>query len=517
MSEKGTTRARPPRTRQPITNREHFFMMTQWINEDIDISETIAYLTEGTMLPISEADIRRRIARDNPWWASDEYQTIENTYPKRAYFEPFKKLALNYSIKRAVILLGPRRVGKTVMIKQLINDAISEGISRNNILYISIDTPVYSGMTLEKFISFLNDNKEKKLVLFDEIQYLKNWESHLKDLVDNYNEIKFVATGSAAAALKLKSQESGAGRFTDFMLPPLTFHEFLTFLDKDKNLIVANGNAYETNDINELNKIFIEYLNYGGYPEAVLNPLIKDNAEQFIKNDIIDKVLLKDLPSLYGITEIQELNRLFSFIAYNAGSEASLSSISSESGLAKPTITKYIQYLESAFLIIKLKTVDDNCKSLMRERNFKLYLNNPSMRAALFAPVEIEDSAQVGHLTECAIFSQWQHSHVINILRYARWKDGEVDIALINEATQRPNWMGEIKWSDRIAEKPTSVAKNILHMAKIHNMNSDLLITSKTISDKININGVNINIIPSSLYCYTVGRNITSRLTKDIN
>jgi uncharacterized protein len=112
-------------------------------------------------------------------------------------------------------------------------------------------------------------------------------------------------------------------------------------------------------DIEGLNRRFIDYLNYGGYPEAVLNDEIRKSPEQFIRNDIIDKVLLKDLPNLYGITNIQELNRLFSFLAYNAGNEASYENISRESEISKQTIKRYIEYLESSFLIIKISNVDE--------------------------------------------------------------------------------------------------------------------------------------------------------------
>jgi uncharacterized protein len=141
--------------------------------------------------------------------------------------------------------------------------------------------------------------------------------------------------------------------------------------------------------IEALNRRFIDYLNYGGYPEAVLVDEIRKDPEQFIKSDIIDKVLLKDLPNLYGINDIQELNRLFTFLVYNAGNEASWEKMSQGSGISKPTIRKYCEYLESAFLILRVPNVDDTCKAMKRERNFKVYLNNPSMRAALFAPISL--------------------------------------------------------------------------------------------------------------------------------
>ena len=179
------------------------------------------------------------------------------------------------------------------------------------------------------------------------------------------------------------------------MLPPLTFYEFLCFIGEDEKLVTERGRGYVAKDLAAINSRFIDYLNYGGYPEVVLNPNVRDNQDQFVRNDIIDKVLLKDLPSLYGIDDIPELNKLFSFLAFNAGNEASLENISQDRGLSKPTIKKYIEYLESAFLIIKLPRIDETCRTMKKERSFKVYLNNPSMRAALFSPVTVRDGDRI--------------------------------------------------------------------------------------------------------------------------
>lgn len=472
------------------------------------------------MKQIAATDIKRRIERDNPWWKSNG-RLLEDKFPRREYFSLFASKALNFRINRASILLGPRRVGKTVMLKQLIQQAIDNGIERKNILYVSIDTPVYSGISLEDFINLCPG--DAKIIIFDEIQYLKNWEVHLKDLIDSYKDIKFVASGSAAAALRLKSKESGAGRFSDFMLPPLTFHEFLKFIGEDENLISVEDdgfgrNSYLAKDIDKLNDRFIEYLNYGGYPEAVLNEDIRADPDQFIRNDIIDKVLLKDLPSLYGIDSIQELNKLFSVLAYNAGGEANLENISKQSGITKPTIRRYIEYLESAFLIMKVSTVDDNCKSMQRERNFKIYLNNPSMRAALFSPVDKSKFELLGHLTECAIFSQWQHASQDRYLRYARWRnEGEIDIVYLDNALQKPMWAVEIKWSDRVDSDFRKQTRSLASFIQKHSAHlQSAKFTTKTIMKDVEIEDFTVNLVPSSLYCYTVGRNITSYMLVDL-
>lgn len=478
------------------------------------------------MEAISETAIKVRVNQDNPWWLKAGYVAPESNSPKRIYFAPFKSLALNFGVKRGTILLGPRRVGKTFMIKQLIHEAIQLGIEPANILYVSVDTPVYSGIQLEDFLYFMPkfDPAKKTIIVFDEIQYLKGWEVHLKDLIDIYPNVKFIASGSAAAALQLKSKESGAGRFTDFMLPPLTFYEFLSFLEEGEKFIRRcdpttlskedrdEGFIYEVVDINGLNGRFIDYLNYGGYPEAVLNDEIRKNPERFIRNDIVDKVLLKDLPSLYGINEIQQLNKLFSFLAFNTGREASLENITQESGLAKATIKRYIEYLESAFLIIKIAMVDDNCKTMKRERNFKIYLSNPSMRAALFASVEASESDQIGHLAESAIFSQWQHSPTFRNLRYARWRnEGEVDIVYLHGPKFEPVWVGEIKWSDRIKKNQFDETRSVAALLRKKPGIKNAFFTTKTFGNEIVIEGRPVRVVPASVYCYTVGRNVTDR------
>ncbi|MCB1381717.1 MAG: ATP-binding protein [Notoacmeibacter sp.] len=472
---------------------------------------------------ISKDDILIRVRRDNPWWSDVDNVIPEAESPRRVYFNSFVEVALNKNIRRAAILLGPRRVGKTFMLKQLIHEAMLRGQDPKRILYISVDTPIYLGIRLEAFIEMIDeysDNMEY-IVIFDEIQYLSGWEVHLKDLVDSYKNIKFIASGSAAAALRLKSKESGAGRFSDFMLPPLTFYEFLLFIGRDEELVeeVCHENQYETEkldrykckNIEELNNCFIDYLNFGGYPEAVLNQEIRKNPERFIKNDIIDKVLLKDLPSLYGINRIQELNQLFSFLAYNAGLEASYENISQETGLTKPMVKQFIEYLESAFLIIKTSSTDEMCRIKQRERNFKVYLNNPSMRAALFAPVVADDSAMVGRLAESAIFSQWQHSARFGRLHYARWRNGEVDIVYIL-SNKNAAWIGEIKWSDQIKQKFREKTSGIAHLIRKNPSIESSFITTKTIHSSSVIEGCSLRIYPSALYAYMVGRNITKDL-----
>jgi predicted AAA+ superfamily ATPase len=464
------------------------------------------------MLQVSEKEIKNRLIFDNPWWDEAQIDERFNNLPRRSYFESFFELMTDKSINRALILMGPRRVGKTVMVYHAIQRLINEDLKATQILYVSIETPVYTGLSLEKLLNLFNElhthgRKDSLVIFFDEIQYLKNWEVHLKSLVDSYPDYKFVATGSAAAALRLKSIESGAGRFSNFILPPLTFSEYLRFIDREKELILNNeDNDYKAVNIYQLNQEFINYLNYGGYPEAVFSKTIQHDSSQFIKSDIIDKVLLRDLPSLYGINDIQELNRLFTTLAYNTGNEVSLESLSQSAGVAKNTLKRYLEYLEAAFLIKCVNRIDQNAKHFKRVTAFKVYLTNPSMRAALFGSLK-EDDVAMGSLTETALFSQWLHSQIIDQIYYAHWKKGEVDLVYLSSSSQKPEWCVEVKWSDRIVNNVGEL-EALVEFTQNNILSKSPLVTTKTITDQVLIKGVMVRFKPIAEYVYTVGKNL---------
>ena len=397
------------------------------------------------------------------------------------------------------------------MIHHSIQALIEQGVVPRSICYFSVDHPIYNGLSMEKLLSFcseasgINYKTEEVYVFFDEVQYLRSWEIHLKSLVDSYGNIKAVASGSAAAALRLKSDESGAGRFSDFLLPPLTFYEYLLLLGKTGLLeesVKPGAEFRKSTDIEALNEEFLNYLNFGGYPEVIFSPKIQADPSRFIKSDIIDKVLLRDLPSLYGINDVQELNYLFTTLAFNTANEVSLGELSQNSGVAKNTIKRYIEYLEAAFLIKIVHRIDRNAKRFHRANFFKVYLTNPSMRAALFSPVKADDAA-IPYLAETAIFSQWFHGDAA--LHYARWKDGEVDMVLLG-SNQKPEWVVEVKWSDRYCDAPGELKS--LRSFSTENKLGHVLVTSKTRVSTSVVDGVTFNFVPASVYCYTVGYNL---------
>lgn len=475
------------------------------------------------MLKVSAREVEDRLRFDNPWWLGRR-ETPFTALPRRGYLASFYNLVIDRAVNRAVILLGPRRVGKTVMVHHAIERLLAEGVEPTRIMYLSLDTPVYTGFSLERLAGLMAELHgleagDARYIFFDEIQYLKDWERHLKSLVDSYPRHRFIATGSAAAALRLKSQESGAGRFTDFMLPPLTFSEYLQFVGRDTDLIEPDPHdakgfrAISAEAIDAVNQEFINYLNFGGYPEAVFSERVQEDPSRFIKSDVIDKVLLRDLPSLYGISDIQELNSLFATLAYNTAQEVEVGQLSQGSGVAANTLARYLEYLEAAFLIRRIRRVDESARQFKRTRGFKVYLTNPSMRAALYGPVTADHEA-VGALAETAIYAQWIHATTfIQRLYFARWKKGmEVDVVGLDVGQRKADWVVEVKWSDRFFERPGDL-KGVLAFAARNELSRPPLITTRTRSGLIEVQGIKLRFVPTSLHCYTIGRNVLDRVS----
>lgn len=468
-----------------------------------------------SIIPIEK--IVERLRYENPWWVNKQIPEIYSSMAKRLYFSLFYPFVIDKIVRRALVLMGPRRVGKTVMLFHSIHQLLIDNVNPQKIFFVGIDNPIYMHLSLDDILNLLKkslnqDNLNGCYVFFDEIQYLKDWERHLKVLVDFYPETKFIVSGSAAAALKWHSTESGAGRFTDFMLPPLTFQEYIHL--KGMNHLIHDGkiNYGEnqipyclTHDIKALNKEFVYYLNFGGYPEVVLSEKIQSDVGRYVKNDIVDKVLLRDLPSLYGIKDVQELNRFFTYLAYNTGNEFSYESISKESGIQKDTLKKYLEYLEAAFLIKVLNKVDVNARRLKRITSFKVYLTNPSLRTALFSPISETDN-EMGNMVETAVLSQWMHRKKLD-LKYARWKEGrnegEVDLVLIDDKKFKPLWGVEIKWSNRYFEKPKEL-KSLISFCKSNNF-KNALVTSIDQSGEKQIGNLIFSFLPASVYSYNIG------------
>lgn len=260
----------------------------------------------------------------------------------------------------------------------------------------------------------------------------------------------------------------------------------------------------------------MNYINFGGYPESVFSKEIRSNPGRFIRNDVIEKVLLRDLPSLYGIRDIPELNRLFVNLVRNTGQEVDLKEISQDSNVAKGTISKYLEYLEAAFLIKRVSRVDRNARKFKREHKFKVYLTNVSMYPAFFGTLETDNKTVLGKLAETAVFSHFFHlAEYSEKPHYARWRNGEVDLVIM-DATKITTAV-EIKWSGRAPENSSKI-KGLLDFAEKHELAglNELVCSTLSKAGVKRYGNKDVLFFPTSLLCFALGQSLDSREFREI-
>ena len=402
------------------------------------------------------------------------------------------------------------------MVHHSISQLLAADIAPKRILHLAVDTPTFTGRTLEQLIrigmraaEYEPEGYEPFYVFLDEIQYVREWERELKSLTDTFRAVEFVATGSAAAALRAKSEESGAGRFTAFALPPLTFAEYIDMREHTAGLFRFGGATgfAKAEDLNRQRQEWVDYLHFGGYPEVLFDDEMRRNPAQYIRRDIVERVLTRDLPQLYGVNDVRELNHFFTVLAYQTGQEVSPQGLSKQSdGIRKETIGKYLEYLEAAFLVRVLDKVDINAKRLKRRMRYKCYLTVPSLRTALFAPLPEQDDS-FGHINETGILSQWPPAGYDD-LSYAKWPDGEVDLVDRDALTQKPTWAVEVKWSNRFYEKPSDL-KPLRKFCHENALKQAVCTTVDKRGTKTSA-GIEYAFITNAEYAYTIGKSLTT-------
>ncbi len=450
--------------------------------------------------------IHRLMRRENPWWEAGAIRRDHAAMKRRGPFASFARLAEEEGIRRAVVLMGPRRVGKTVLLHQWIGRLLKQNaFEPASVFYLSLDQPLYTRLSLEELVEEATRASSRsdgpRVLILDEVSYLPDWQRHLKAFVDTHPGVRCVASGSAAAALRLQSAESGAGRFTDFLLPPLTFCEFLVL--SGSRLAVKMPEMPESGlDIGAWNRAFMDYINFGGFPEAFLSPAAREDPQRYIGLDVIRQVLVRDLAQLYGVRDVEELTALFAALAENTGSEVSMDALSKKSGVSKPTLARYLRYLEAAFLIRRVRRVDASGRRFQRENHFKAYLTTPSLRTALFGPI-VPDGAAAGRLVETAIFAEAFAAG--RTLHYARWSgrggEGEVDFVHLGPGW-KPDHALEVKWSDRFARRPGRL-KGLADFARRH-AGLRVTMTSRTVGP-VHVpwgRSGKLRVVPASLLAY---------------
>lgn len=413
----------------------------------------------------SKEGILKVLTAFNPWWKTGSVNPkMSKTYKRFAFHEAMKRLD-QVDIRRTVVLTGTRRVGKTTIQYQMIETLLARGVSPQKIVFISMDHPMLKLSGVNEVLECYHENiyaEQDVYYFFDEIQYAQDWDKWLKTIYDMQPDTQVVATGSASPALIKGNQESGAGRWSVIPVPTMSFYEYCELLNLDRPELPKTFKATQmlhmtqqerTKVMLQLSKVqnhFNRYLQVGGFPELAL----ADNdimAQQIMREDVVDKVLKRDLPSLYNIRNATELERIFLYLCNVSSEIVSIDAIAKElSGVSRPTVENYIQYLESANLIYQSLPVDMAGKKVLKASP-KIYIADAAIRnAVLMDDSLLTDPIEMGKIVETAVYKHvaafyYQQATSVGYYRGGR-KGKEIDIVVDKPNTY--NILIEVKYRE---------------------------------------------------------------------
>ena len=451
----------------------------------------------------------------NPWWRFGEIQKEYKKPIKRKAYYQVKEVLGHRDIRRFVLLTGARRVGKTTILYQEIENLLENGIESKNILYVSFDNPILKFNTLNEIVEIYKNNialNESVYLFLDEIQYSKDWNNWLKVLYDTDVNVSVVATGSASPIISKGVVESGTGRWVTVTVPTLSFYEYclLKEVNIDLNIKISDirslseKDLYQiVNSLKHLQREFNRYITVGGFPELVL---ANDEryAQRILREDIVDKVLKRDIPELYNIRNIAMLEKVFLYLCFNSSNIINYTNMCQLLDNASlQTVQEYIRYLESANLIYINEPIYTNGTSVLKSKP-KIYIVDAAIRNAVLMREDIlTDADELGYVVETVVFRHVKTYYTIEQIGY--YRDGNKENREIDVIVKgiKNNKFIEVKYRER-----TNIDSNnpIYELPK---NNDEIYIVTKNDTDysiKECENGNKIIRIPAFLYLYLLGK-----------
>ena len=347
------------------------------------------------MAIVSDEQVIKVLRQYNPWWRNPLAIKEENKPQKRlAYYEALRMIS-HKTIRRFAVLSGARRVGKTTIMYQMMNSLIDEGVNPKNILYVSFDNPIVKLVNVETVLSIyesLYPIEGTRYIFLDEIQYTEHWELWMKVIYDSRKDIRLTATGSASPIFEKGSTDSGTGRWSILKIPTMSFYEYCRLLQIEEPILPDNlrltrlvkMSKAELGDLMDrfapLEGHFNRYLMIGGFPELVLSD---DDvyAQRMLREDVVDKVIKRDVLTLFNIRSPLLMEKLFLYLCMNSTETFSVTTAAKElENTSASTIDSYIEALEMSNLIYLSKPMNVGSKGALKGKP-KIYIADAAIGA----------------------------------------------------------------------------------------------------------------------------------------
>ena len=257
---------------------------------------------------------------------------------------------------KAIIVIGPRQVGKTTLLKMLVSD------TKNKVLEWNCDEPdVRRRLTEPTSTELKAEIGDADLILIDEAQRVKNIGITLKLLIDNYPEKQVIATGSSAIEMSNSINEPLTGRKYEYVMYPFSCEElFNEFGEQEERRMLERR------------------LIYGSYPEVVNN----SGEERETLTELVGSYLYKDIFSFQDVRKPEIIEQLLQALALQIGSEVSYYELGRLLGLNTATVQRYIDLLEKSYVVFHLRSFSRNVRSELKKSR-KIYFYDNGVRNAL--------------------------------------------------------------------------------------------------------------------------------------
>jgi predicted AAA+ superfamily ATPase len=339
---------------------------------------------------------------------------------------------------KVIVLYGARRVGKTTLLKKLL-----ENEPAHKVLFVNGDDIIARQYLESQSINKLRDFVgSKQLLVVDEAQYVNRIGLNLKLIVDHMPEILVVATGSSSFDLARDIGEPLTGRKFVLKMFPLSQIEIAQIEDPHES--AANLESR---------------LLYGSYPEVVT---AKDNSfrEEYLR-ELVGAYLFKDILALEGIRHADKLVQLLQLLAYQLGKDVSLNELGNQLSMSKNTVERYLDLLEKAFVIVRMSGFSRNLRKEITKSHRWYFIDNGIRNAVVgnFNPLQIRNDT--GELWENYIITErlkkieYLRMHC-NVYFWRTYDRQEIDLV-----EERAGHIAgyEIKWARKRVKQPAQWQK----------------------------------------------------------
>ncbi len=339
--------------------------------------------------------------------------------------------------QKALIIYGPRRVGKTTLLNMLLKDVelkykIDSG---DNIRLRTI-------LNSDDFQAIQEYAEGYDLIVIDEAQNIKNIGKGLKIMVDQIPELKIIATGSSSFMIQQQIGEPLTGRKKELILFPLSQMELVHYYNK-----------------HELKIQLEQFLIFGSYPEIYTNKS-KSNKIELIQ-ELVDSYLLKDILAFDRLKNPKQLLQLLKLLAFQVGHEVSLNELAGQLGLNVRTVERYIELLEKGFVIFSLSAFSRNLRNEITKKNKYYFYDNGIRNGIILNFNSLETRNDIGQLWENYLVSErlkFLHYKKIFSNQYFWRTYQQKEIDYIEEIDGRLHPY-EFKWKKKQTKTPVEFIK----------------------------------------------------------